>query len=97
MSAASYEPLLVDIGGKLGHDLMAFQQKFPHRPRKLVVQDLPVVIDDAKGLLSGIEAMKHGFFEPQPVRNAQAYYLRMVLHDWPDKQAREFLSNIRVP
>ena len=72
LSVASYEPLLVDIGGKLGHDLMAFQQKFPHRPRKLVVQDLPVVIDDVKGLLSGIEAMKHGFFEPQPVRNAQA-------------------------
>ena len=54
-----------------------------------------MVIDDVKELPSGIEAMKHDFFKPQPVRNAKAYYLRTVLHDWPDKQAREILSNIR--
>lgn len=48
-----------------------------------------------KGLPSGIEAIKHDFLKPQPVRNAQAHYLRTVLHDWPDKQAREILKDIR--
>ena len=95
LGAAGSEPLLVDIGGGLGHDLIAFKQKFPHLRGKLILQDLPVVIDDVKGLPSGIEAMKHDFLKPQPVRNAQAYYLRTVLHDWPDKQAREILKNIR--
>ena len=40
--------------------------------------------------------MKHDFFSPQPVKNAKAYYLRTVLHDWPDKQVREILKNIKA-
>ena len=88
-------PLLVDVGGGLGHDLVAFREKFPTLPGKLVVQDLPVVVDDIKGLPSGIEVMAHDFFKPQPINSAKAYYLRTVLHDWPDKQAREILANIR--
>ena len=95
LRAAGSEPLLVDVGGGLGHDLVAFKQKLPHLPGKLIVQDLPVVIDDVKELSPGIEAMKHDSFKPQPVKDAKAYYLRGVLHDWPDKQAREILGNIR--
>lgn len=34
-------------------------------------------------------------FEPQPIRGARAYYLRTVLHDWPDKQALKVLARIR--
>ena len=75
--------------------MIAFKQKFPNLCGKLILQDLPVVIDDVKGLPSGIEAMKHDFLKPQQVRNAQAYYLRTVLHDWPDKQARETLKDNR--
>lgn len=37
----------------------------------------------------------HNFFEPQPVKNAAVYFLRNVLHDWPDEEACEILSNIR--
>ena len=96
LRAGSSETLLVDVGGGLGHDLPAFKKPFPELPGKLIVQDLPVFIDDVKGLPFGIEAMKHDFFTPQPVRYAKAYYLRTVLHDWPDKQAREILSNIRL-
>lgn len=49
------------------------------------VEDLP----------SGIEAMKHNPFDLEPVKGAKAYYLSTFLHDWPDKQARRILSNIR--
>ena len=89
------DPLLVDIGGSLGHDLAAFKQKHPTIPGKLILQDLSVVIDQVQDLPSGIEAMRHDFFAPQPVKGAKAYYLRSVLHDWPDKQSRQILSNIR--
>ena len=57
----------------------------------------------------GIEAMAHDFFTPQPVKGklsildwryllildqgAKAYYLRGILHDWPDRACREILSN----
>ena len=90
------EPLLVDVGGGLGHDLIALKAKFPNIPGKLVVQDLPTVIDHVKDLPPGIEAMKHDFFSPQPLKDAKAYYLGTVLQDWPDKQVREILKNIKT-
>ena len=93
---ASSQPLLVDVGGGLGHDLIAFKEKFPTLPGKLILEDLPIVIEDVKNLPEGIEAISHDFFTPQPVKGAKAYYLRTVLHDWPDKQARQILGHIRA-
>lgn len=88
--------LLVDIGGGVGQDLIAFKKRFPELPGDLVLQDLPQVIDDIQSPLpDGISATKHNFFDPQPVRGAMAYYMRTVLHDWPDKQALIALSHIR--
>lgn len=86
----SLDPLLVDIGGFLGPDLTAFKQSHPAISGKLssTLQDLPAVIDNVKDLSPGIEAMVHDFFAVQPVKGVKAYYLRSVLHDWPDKQSR---------
>ena len=94
MQVSGSQTLLVDVGGGLGHDLIAFHEKFPQLLGKLVVQDI-VITGDEK-LPSGIEAMKYDFFAPQPIRDAKVYYLRTVLHDWPDKQAREILGNVRL-
>jgi hypothetical protein len=89
-------PLLVDIGGGLGHDLVNLKQKIPALAGTLVLEDLPAVTAEVD-LPEGIEVVGHDFFKPQPpaVRHAKAYYLRTVLHDWPDAQAREILRNIR--
>ncbi|CZR56364.1 related to O-methyltransferase [Phialocephala subalpina] len=88
-------PLLIDIGGGLGHDLAEFHSRFPNLPGKLILQDLPAAIEDIKDLSSSIERMKYDFFTPQPVKGARVYYMRTVLHDWPDKQSLEILKNIR--
>jgi hypothetical protein len=88
--------LLVDIGGDTGHDILGFHRAYPHQPGRLILQDLPTTIqglDSAK--LKPVEAMAHDFFTPQPVRGAKAYYMKMVLHDWPDTQCREILGNIK--
>lgn len=88
--------LLVDVGGGKGHDLIKFHEKHRDLAGKLIVQDLPAVIDDMSDPLPArIEAQKYDFFTPQTIRGAKAYYLRTVLHDWPDKQALEILKNIR--
>ncbi|RDH29264.1 S-adenosyl-L-methionine-dependent methyltransferase [Aspergillus welwitschiae] len=87
--------LLVDIGGGKGHDLQAFKQKKSPAGR-LVLQDLPEVIRDIKGpLAEGVEAVSYSMFDVQPVRGAKAYYMRTVLHDWPDKQALQALHRVR--
>lgn len=63
--------LVVDIGGGRGHDLMLFQKRFPDAPGKLVLEDLPSVIDEAASDLNacGIQGVKYDFFkEANPVK-----------------------------
>lgn len=91
------DPLIVDIGGGVGHDLIRFKEANPEIQGKLIVQDIPIVVACiAPGSLPhGIDAQPHDFFKPQPVQNAKAYFLANVLHDWPDKQASVILEHIR--
>jgi hypothetical protein len=88
---------LVDVGGGVGHDVAAFQKKFPNLPGKLMFEDLEIVVNAAKETPAGIVGVGHDFFKPQPdaVKGAKAYYLRTVLHDWPDKQAATIVKNIK--
>lgn len=91
---SSSDVVLVDVGGGRGKDLQAFRERFPNLPGRLVLQDLSYVTETAD-LPSEIESQVHNFFDEQPVKGAKAYYLRTVLHDWPDKQAVEILSRLR--
>lgn len=83
-------PLLVDVGGGNGTDLELFRQALPqpyNETTGLILQDLPAVIDEAKktkSFAANVEPMAHGFFTPQPIEGARAYFLNHVLHDWPD-------------
>jgi O-methyltransferase domain len=86
---------LVDIGGSIGHHLIEFKESYPNAPGKLIVQDIAPVIDSIVRLPEGIESMVYDFFEPQPVKQAKIYFLSHILHDWPDKQAKIILQQIR--
>lgn len=90
----SSDVLLVDVGGGRGKDLQAFRERCPTLPGRLVLQDLSYVTETAD-IAGEIECQTHNFFDEQPVKGAKAYYLRTVLHDWPDKQAVEILSRLR--
>ncbi|KAF2261350.1 sterigmatocystin 8-O-methyltransferase [Lojkania enalia] len=83
--------LLVDVGGGRGHDVQSFKDKFPNRGR-LVVEDLPAVIDDIKELDNDIERVKYDFFTPQPVEGARIYFFGMIFHDWSDEFCLKILS-----
>lgn len=61
--------LLVDVGGGRGSELEAFKKKFPNAPGKLVLQDLPEVIESCPHLDDlGVVRQSHDFFTPQPVK-----------------------------
>ena len=98
LSGAVQDPnavLLVDIGGGEGHDVQAFHRGFPSTPGKLVLQDLPPVIQNSKQLDSTIVCQVYDFFTPQPIKGARVYYLRSILHDWSNDKCLEVLSHIR--
>ena len=67
--------LLVDVGGGEGHDLARFLAKYPESWGRLILQDLPIVLENVKTLDKGIKLMPHDFFTPQPVKGKRSYSL----------------------
>ncbi|KAI0176482.1 putative O-methyltransferase [Hypoxylon sp. FL1284] len=86
--------LLVDVGGGRGHDLQELKAKHPSLPGRLILQDQSDVVAtvSARG---EFEATTHDFFTPQPVKDARAYYLHSVLHDWGDDDCVRILEQLR--
>jgi 6-hydroxytryprostatin B O-methyltransferase len=88
---------VVDVGGSGGHTSVAVAQKFTGLD--FVVQDLEYVVQQSKDnlpadLQSRVEFMPHDFFTAQPVKDADVYLLRQILHDWPDESAIVILKNL---
>ncbi|PHH80747.1 hypothetical protein CDD82_1538 [Ophiocordyceps australis] len=88
-------PFLVDIGGSTGHDLLKFTSYFPKTPGRLILQDLPAVTRQIKGLDPCIQVISHNFFEEQPIKGARAYLLHSCLHDWPDSVCETILTHVK--
>ena len=59
-------PFILDVGGGRGHDLEAFRERFPTTTNRLILQDLPNVIQ-GNDALDGIQQMEYDLFNPQPV------------------------------
>ncbi|TIA42493.1 S-adenosyl-L-methionine-dependent methyltransferase [Aureobasidium pullulans] len=88
--------LMVDIGGSTGDTMKILRQHYSDLKGRIVVQDIPDVINNipAGYLPDGIEATVHDFWQPQPIKGAGAYYMRRVMHDWPDEHCRNILRHI---
>ncbi len=69
--------ILVDIGGGTGRDIKTLAQHLGSEisPGRLILQDLPSLVGEAKDLPSAVEAKGHDFFGEQPVKGARAYYM----------------------
>ncbi|WQF84394.1 Putative O-methyltransferase domain, S-adenosyl-L-methionine-dependent methyltransferase superfamily [Colletotrichum destructivum] len=84
-------PLLVDVGGSTGHDLLKFYKAHPETASLLYLEDLESVIQSAE-LPESINKIAYDFFSPQPVMGARAYFMHSILHDWSDESARTILT-----
>ncbi|KAI0057865.1 S-adenosyl-L-methionine-dependent methyltransferase [Artomyces pyxidatus] len=97
--------VVVDVGGNVGTVTLTIAKSFPHL--KYIVEDQEKVISTSahkfweeqspESLTSGQVSLKvQNFFEPQAVKNAAVYFMRMVLHDWPNSKCIEILKAIRA-
>jgi 6-hydroxytryprostatin B O-methyltransferase len=79
---------LFQVGGSSGSVSIELAKAFPDL--KFIVQDLPQNIESASAsllkdhssLVERITFQGHDFFDEQTVKGADAYLLRMILHDW---------------
>ena len=99
--------VFVDVGGSHGHEMEAFMQQYPSIKGRYILQDLESVsaetrvqtvhgsmCDDTLRQSNGMEKMSHNFLDPQPIRGAHIYLLSRILHDWPDREARQILGHL---
>ncbi|KAK3365683.1 O-methyltransferase-domain-containing protein [Lasiosphaeria ovina] len=62
---------------------------------RFVVQDLPEGIAEApKDKNPRVEFQAHDFFTEQPVKGADIFILRQIMHDWSDKYCRQILQDL---
>ncbi|CAG8064639.1 unnamed protein product [Penicillium salamii] len=85
----------VDVGGGIGHQAVGVKQWMPQIVNQIIVQDQEVVVPHAIQQ-NGVKAMAHDFFQPQPIQGARIYYMRRIIHDWPDEKAAEILKNTQA-
>ncbi|KAK4653881.1 hypothetical protein QC762_511060 [Podospora pseudocomata] len=97
--------LVVDVGGGVGGFVL---QLLPIYPRlKFVVQDRPENVERGEreifpakapdALAAGrVKFMPHDFFTENPVKNADVYWLRGILHDWSDDYCVSILKAVKA-
>ncbi|CAJ2504618.1 Uu.00g120120.m01.CDS01 [Anthostomella pinea] len=88
--------LLVDVGAGRGHDLLAFQARYPKQEGRLVLQDLAPIVDNLQDIDTSIECMTYDFFTEQPVKGARSYFYHHILHDWSDKICLDILKQVKA-
>ncbi|KAI5479075.1 S-adenosyl-L-methionine-dependent methyltransferase [Pseudohyphozyma bogoriensis] len=95
--------VVVDVGGGTGAVSLLLAEEAPHV--NLVLEDRSEVItggtrplwekEHAELLTSGrVKLVEHDFFTAQPITGADVYFLRWIIHDWPDEEASAILSHL---
>ncbi|CAG8117134.1 unnamed protein product [Penicillium olsonii] len=80
---------VVDVGGGSGHISIFLATEFPEL--NFVVQDVNTIMleqgpkrDDFSLVQDRVSFMQYSFYEPQPVTDAGLFFLRQVIHNYPD-------------
>ncbi|KIP12880.1 hypothetical protein PHLGIDRAFT_97630 [Phlebiopsis gigantea 11061_1 CR5-6] len=82
---------VVDVGGGIGSMSLELAKIYPDL--KFVVQDTNIwEAEHMEYLQNRVTLMVHDFFEENPVKGADVYVLRCVLHDWDDARCIDILK-----
>jgi acetylserotonin O-methyltransferase len=83
---------LADLGGATGHLALAAAEQYPQL--RVVLFDLPEVIEFAKELVGErVELMPGDFFNDR-LPDADLFALGRILHDWDEHKIRKLLARI---
>ncbi|KAK0538523.1 hypothetical protein OC835_001412 [Tilletia horrida] len=92
--------IFVDVGAGAGHQALSIAPKLPGW--QFVVEDLAHTIETSAKQLWNTQGAQYkhrlvaqDFFKPQAVKGADVYYMKHIIHDWPDKESVQILQHIR--
>jgi len=92
-------PILVDLGGSMGHEIGAMLKEYPNLPaNKFILQDLegPIQLaSQGNWLPTDVKKMVADFWQEQPIKGAKAYYFRRVIHDYSDEVCCKIFENLK--
>ena len=60
-------PLVVDVGGNIGHDIEKFRKTHPETAARLYLEDLPQVVARSD-CPDSVNKLGYDFFTPQPIK-----------------------------
>ena len=60
-------PLVVDVGGNIGHDIEKFRESHPDTAARLYLEDRPEVVERSK-CPKTVNRLGYDFFTPQPIK-----------------------------
>ncbi|KAG6044346.1 Alpha-1,3-mannosyltransferase cmt1 [Claviceps sp. LM77 group G4] len=90
---------LVDIGGSHGFVSVDLAKKWKNMA--FVVQDLPKTVESAPKPISDdasiaqrVQLQAHDFFHEQPVKGADVYYFRWIIHNYSTPYAVNIIKNL---
>ncbi|KAK7685214.1 hypothetical protein QCA50_011577 [Cerrena zonata] len=97
--------IICDVGGGRGHVSMYIAKTFPQNRFSVVVQDLPPTIEQAKAFWNDtapdlvknrrVDFVSFDFLKDDAAPGCDIYYIKSVLHDWPDSDCKIIMAHIR--
>ncbi|KAG1835539.1 S-adenosyl-L-methionine-dependent methyltransferase [Suillus variegatus] len=94
---------VVDVGGGIGAFSLPLAKT--HKNVKIIIHDLPEALVQARDIWARecpealtenrVEFKNLDFFKQVPAKGKDIYYLRNIIHDWPDRETALILSNLR--
>ncbi|KAI1076986.1 putative O-methyltransferase [Whalleya microplaca] len=88
--------VVVDVGGSHGKVCIELARRFPSLSFVVQDRDEPVVRDAERQrpeeLADRVRYMVHDFFTEQPIKGADVYFFRSVMHNWSDSYAAKILQ-----
>jgi hypothetical protein len=94
---------LCDVGSGVGAVSLDLAKAHPHL--RITLQDQPQIIEWARDLWSReypkalqeqrVAFLPLDFFREGPVKNQDVYYMRQIVHNWPDSLAIDILKNVK--
>ncbi|RYP38827.1 hypothetical protein DL767_002431 [Monosporascus sp. MG133] len=96
---------VVDVGGGMGGFCLQLSHIYPDL--KFVIEDRAPVLKQGEtevwprehpaALKEGrVQFVEHDFFEENPIKEADVYWLRYIIHDWSDDYCIQILKSIKA-